>query len=126
MIYIYLYITQIHLHIHTSLHLKITSIHTKTNSQLDLFNKKINGARSIFLTKVGRFGRSFSFSAAAHALWAQSRDGPKRLGIRFVVSFRGVFKWDPFFGEDKVEAKITKIYGNFERFRRKTVHCLGW
>ena len=50
--------------------------------------KKIHGGEvEIFLSKVGRFGRSFSFSAAAHALWAQSRDGPKQLGIRFCCEF---------------------------------------
>ena len=34
-----------------------------------------------------------------------------------------IIKWDPFFGEIKLDAKI---YGDFEGFPLRMLHCLGW
>ena len=74
----------------------------------------------------GRFGRSFSFSAAAHALWAQSRDGPKHLGTFCEIrpSPQGpVLKWDPYYLWGST--LITNLMVSFREISPlKKVHCV--
>ena len=126
-IYMYLYITQIHLHIHTSWHLK-KIINSYQNKQSTWFvqQKKSTVARwKYFCPKLAGLEGPFPSVLLRTPYGRKAEMGQSSSGFVFVVSFRGVFKWDPlFWGEHKVEEKKSMVI--LRDFAEKKVHCLGW